>query len=297
MQRSSVVLPEPDRPMIITASRCRTSRSTPRSTWFVPKYFSSCPTRTIGSPMCVGSGAPVVPARGRCRPWAEIDERPIRKRRIGHRSPLARRRSRRSWKRLKMIVRTQYDERRDERSQGSSGTRRGRCSGPATGAPGRVMIETSELSLIIAMNSLPIAGITIRIACGRTIRRNVCDSGMPSACAASLLAARHGLDAGTEDLGHVGAVVEAERDDPGRDRREDDAGLRQGEIDEEDLDEQRRAADERDVQRGDRIDHRVRAEPPERAEEGQDGREHDRQDGHEDRDPDPAEDVRAALER
>ncbi len=49
-----------------------------------------------------------------------------------------------------------------------------------------MMTETSELSLIIAMNSLPIAGITIRTACGRTIRRNVCDSRMPSAWAASL---------------------------------------------------------------------------------------------------------------
>ena len=40
MQRRSVVLPLPERPMIITASRWRTSRSTPRSTWLSPKYFS-----------------------------------------------------------------------------------------------------------------------------------------------------------------------------------------------------------------------------------------------------------------
>ena len=41
MHRSNVVLPEPDRPMTMTASRWRTSRSTPRSTWLEPKYFSS----------------------------------------------------------------------------------------------------------------------------------------------------------------------------------------------------------------------------------------------------------------
>ena len=58
MQRSNVVFPEPDRPMIITASRCRTSRSTPRSTWFVPKYFSTRSTFTIGSPMWDGSEVP-----------------------------------------------------------------------------------------------------------------------------------------------------------------------------------------------------------------------------------------------
>ena len=45
--------------------------------------------------------------------------------------------------------------------------------------------DTSELSLIIAMKSLPMAGMTIRIACGRTIRRMSCRSGMPSASAAS----------------------------------------------------------------------------------------------------------------
>ena len=47
MQRSRVVLPLPERPMIMTASRCRTSRSTPRSTWLSPKYFSMPVARTI----------------------------------------------------------------------------------------------------------------------------------------------------------------------------------------------------------------------------------------------------------
>ena len=48
------------------------------------------------------------------------------------------------------------------------------------------MIETSAESLIIAMNSLPMAGVTIRIACGSTTRRIVSRSVMPIDCAASI---------------------------------------------------------------------------------------------------------------
>ena len=77
---------------------------------------------------------------------------------------------------------------------------------------------------------------------------------------------------------------------------QDDAGLGQGVVGEEDLDQQRGPANERHVQGGDRVGHRVRAEPPEGSDDGQDRGEHDRQDRYEDRDPDPAEDVRAALD-
>ena len=42
MQRSSVVLPDPLGPMTHTTSPVLTSRSTPRNTWSVPKYFSTC---------------------------------------------------------------------------------------------------------------------------------------------------------------------------------------------------------------------------------------------------------------
>ena len=49
------------------------------------------------------------------------------------------------------------------------------------------MTETSDESLIIEMNSLPIAGVMIRTACGRMIRRmQVVRPGMPSAWAASV---------------------------------------------------------------------------------------------------------------
>ena len=113
------------------------------------------------------------------------------------------------------------------------------------------MIETSAESLIIAMNSLPIAGMTIRTACGRTTRRIVSRVGHPE-CARRLdLAARDGLDAGPEDLGHVRAVVEGERHDPQHDQRdlgEPSRDLGQGQVDEQDLDDQRRAAHEGDVE-------------------------------------------------
>ena len=48
------------------------------------------------------------------------------------------------------------------------------------------MSETSAESLIIEMNSLPIAGVMIRTACGRMIRRIRVRPGIPSAWAASV---------------------------------------------------------------------------------------------------------------
>ncbi len=47
------------------------------------------------------------------------------------------------------------------------------------------MSDTSEESFIIAMNSLPMGGMTMRKAWGRTIRRRVCVRDMPNAWAAS----------------------------------------------------------------------------------------------------------------
>ncbi len=48
------------------------------------------------------------------------------------------------------------------------------------------MIDTSDESLIIEMKSLPIAGVMIRTAWGRMIRRIRVRPGMPSAWAASV---------------------------------------------------------------------------------------------------------------
>src|SRR5215217_6617794 len=49
MQRSIVVLPEPLGPMLQTTSPVWTSRSTPRSTCSLPKYFCTWAIRTIGA--------------------------------------------------------------------------------------------------------------------------------------------------------------------------------------------------------------------------------------------------------
>src|SRR3712207_7842716 len=49
------------------------------------------------------------------------------------------------------------------------------------------------------------------------------------------LAARHGQDPGAEDLGHVGAVAQGERDHAGGDRAEREAKLGQTQVDQEDL--------------------------------------------------------------
>ena len=103
MQRSSVVLPEPDRPMIITASRCRTSRSHAAEHVVRAKVLLQLPDvhdrlADVGRQRC-----PVVAAS---RATAG-DRAPIGERRFGHRSPFDSRRSSRSWKRLNMIVSTQ----------------------------------------------------------------------------------------------------------------------------------------------------------------------------------------------
>ena len=61
---------------------------------------------------------------------------------------------------------------------------------PATWALKRIswtpIAETSDESLSIAMKSLPIAGVTIRKACGAMIRKNVVRPVIPSDSAASV---------------------------------------------------------------------------------------------------------------
>ena len=207
MQRSSVVLPLPERPMIMTASRCRTSRSTPRSTWLSPKYLSR--------PSAGRSARRGAWARGLVAARAEPAS-PRSGRRSHHRSPRAMRRSSRSWKNEKTIVSTQYTSAAMRSASSVCSRAADRRLGPPQQLLDADAATPATLSLIIAMNSLPIAGMTIRMACGRTIRRMIVPLGHAQRLGGLALAARHGLDAGAEDLGHVRAVVEAEGDDPGR---------------------------------------------------------------------------------
>ena len=60
------------------------------------------------------------------------------------------------------------------------------------------------------------------------------------------LAARDVVEAGAVDLRAIGGVVDADGDDAGGEGVEHDAELREDEVDEEDLDQQRRRADELD---------------------------------------------------
>ena len=65
-----------------------------------------------------------------------------------------------------------------------------------------------------------------------------------------VLAAVHRLDAGAEDLGEVRRVVQREGDHGGREIRQADADHRherQGEVDEQQLQHQRRAAHQPDI--------------------------------------------------
>jgi hypothetical protein len=115
------------------------------------------------------------------------------------------------------------------------------------------------------------------------------------------LAVTDRLDARAEDLGHVRAVVQAEAQDAGLERREGQdvherqaaevpADLRQRQIDQEQLDDQRRAAEERRVEAAEAVRDRVFRDPAERPEQRQDDREHDRADGKQQRPLDAAED-------
>ena len=145
----------------------------------------------------------------------------------------------------------------------------------------------------MAMNSLPTAGVTMRTACGITTRAMMRRCVMPSAGGGLALAAWHGLDAGPEDLRHVGAVVEAQREDAQPD--EVDGGRsgpdrRQRQPDEDDLDDERRAPHERDVERRQRVDRRHRRDAAHGTQQGEDDGQEDGRDRDEDRDGNAAQD-------
>ena len=93
--------------------------------------------------------------------------------------------SRRSWKKQKMMVRTQYTGAAMSSDSSIRKLPRADLLGARQNNSCDRDDETSAESLIMAMKSLPMAGITMRTACGRTIRRIVWASVMPSAAAAS----------------------------------------------------------------------------------------------------------------
>src|SRR5918997_4316855 len=114
------------------------------------------------------------------------------------------------------------------------------------------------------------------------------------------------LDAGAEDLRHVRPVVDpqsqnARRDDPQEkevlQRSRGVLGeLRQAEVDKEDLDDQGRPADKRDVEAAYPVEHGVPREPTEGAEQRERDGEQDAEDADQDRERHPGEDEREPLQ-
>src|SRR5205823_3479076 len=74
-----------------------------------------------------------------------------------------------------------------------------------------------------------------------------------------------------------------------------DPGLRQREEDEQDLEQQRRAPEERDVEAGEAVEVGVRRKTAQRADRGEDDRQGDRGERDEDRDRDPEQAERDPL--
>ena len=99
---------------------------------------------------------------------------------------------------------------------------RDRLEGPAADRPqlevqlgGTGTAISSEVSLSIAMISLPVGGTITRIACGSTIRRSVLPGSCRARCAASVWPAVDRQDAGPHDLGHVRGLVEPQAEQAG----------------------------------------------------------------------------------
>ena len=75
------------------------------------------------------------------------------------------------------------------------------------------------------MVSLPVGGMMMRMAWGRTIRRMVWTLGHPERLGGLGLALVDRDDAGPDDLGHVGALVEAEAQGAGHERGDQRVGV------------------------------------------------------------------------
>ena len=99
------------------------------------------------------------------------------------------------------------------------------------------------------MKSLVTPGSANRNACGMITRRSASAPDMPSACAASICAARDRLDAGAVDLGLVGGVVQAEAEDRPRRSASSASTAREAVVETIELQQHRRAAEQLDVGR------------------------------------------------
>ena len=109
-----------------------------------------------------------------------------------------------------------------------------------------VITETSELSFSSATKSLVIGASARRNACGARTSTRIWRSLKPSVRAASSCTRRHGLERAAIDLAFVRGVVQPETEQRRQKRRQLDE-RRKTEIQDEQLQQQRRAADHLDV--------------------------------------------------
>ena len=137
-----------------------------------------------------------------------------------------------------------------------------------------------EVSFTIPMNMLPMLGIAIFVACGRTTRAKTRTGWMPSASPASRWPRGIALERRAVDLRDERAVEQDERDHAGLEHGEADADdQRHAEVHPDHADERGDAAEDVDV------DHREPRErwlahPRERQEEPDRGGDHERDRGH-----------------
>ena len=140
-----------------------------------------------------------------------------------------------------------------------SGSCARRCVSVTAVSSSAEITETTLEASMSRMNWLPSAGKTVRSAGTRTMKRKICARLQVRAPAGLDLAARHRLDAGAHDLGRIGAEIDDHRQQRGLVGRQPEAERRQAEIDEQELDEERRVADRLDVAVGDRAQERASA--------------------------------------
>ena len=134
------------------------------------------------------------------------------------------------------------------------------------------------------LNSLPSGGMMKRVACGRTTRHIATRCGMPKRLGRLHLTLVDRVDSRADDLAHVRTLVETEREDAGKgcavhdeypevhgawDQVEAKEQIR-AEVDEEDLDDERRTAKDEHV------------EPREQAQRQEPRHAHEREDQSED---------------
>ena len=114
--------------------------------------------------------------------------------------------------------------------------------------------ETSDDALSSRMNSLMSGGIEMRSACGSRMRRQMSRPAKPSAAAASRLPARHGVERAAQDLRLIGGRRQREAADRRHDRRHVEAEFGEEIVDEQQLHQQRHAAEQADIGRAEALE-------------------------------------------